>query len=574
MNRLLISVSFIFMSAINLFAQQQIITVNNPNFPESNFSLEELIEEVLVTGGCSEVDNFSSQTFGRPEDLNNKSYGYFTRGTASNFPFEEGIIISSGSAGGSGNVADTNLLNNIFGTPGDSDLETALEISATNDATFVKFNFTPTANRISFRFLMASEEYAGDPQPFECNFSDGFAFLLRVLGDSTYENIALLPNGEDVTVPNISAYPTCQQNSEFFEGYNTNIQVAGEFGNLSDTNYNGRTVVLVAEADVTPGTTYEIKLVVADQGDGQFDSAIFLEAGSFNLGGELGEDLTIANGNAPCGNTEVTLDTNAPDAEHTWFKDGEEIEGQSSSMLNVFEPGVYSVVTVFDVGCSLSDSIIVEFRPSAEVQAEPYDLAECSLDDTAFFDLTVNNQIVLGTQNPDDFNISFHLTNEDAEERLNQITDPLNYESTDNREIFMRIEDVESGICGVIQTFILNVFSEVSATASIFAQCDNSLDGDDGNGFAEFDLTLLDVEVLGGQDPGDFRVSYHRTQEDADASDAAITSPYTNVLAGTDVVFARVENISNPDCYATASVGLVVEVLPTVVPGVELFQCD
>ncbi|MEM9929224.1 MAG: T9SS type B sorting domain-containing protein [Bacteroidota bacterium] len=100
------------------------------------------------------------------------------------------------------------------------------------------------------------------------------------------------------------------------------------------------------------------------------------------------------------------------------------------------------------------------------------------------------------------------------------------------------------------------------------------MDGDDGNGFAEFDLTLLDVEVLGGQDPGDFRVSYHRTQEDADASDAAITSPYTNVLAGTDEVFARVENISNPDCYATASVGLVVEVLPTVVPGVELFQCD
>ena len=105
----------------------------------------------------------------------------------------------------------------------------------------------------------------------------------------------------------------------FFAGYN-----------IGETNFDGRTEVLTASAPVTPNTTYEIKLVVADQGDDQYDTSIFIEAGSFNLGGDLGEDLTLAAGTASCSGEQVILDTQAPNAIHTWFLDGTQIPGAGS----------------------------------------------------------------------------------------------------------------------------------------------------------------------------------------------------------------------------------------------------
>lgn len=49
------------------------------------------------------------------------------------------------------------------------------------------------------------------------------------------------------------------------------------------TNFNGQTKILKAESDVIPGETYHIKLVIADEGNHRFDSAIFLGGGSFNF---------------------------------------------------------------------------------------------------------------------------------------------------------------------------------------------------------------------------------------------------------------------------------------------------
>ena len=71
----------------------------------------------------------------------------------------------------------------------------------TQDATYIKFNFTPQVETISFRFLMASEEYDGY---FECYFADSFAFLLREVGTPIYTNLAVLPDGTPVSITNIN----------------------------------------------------------------------------------------------------------------------------------------------------------------------------------------------------------------------------------------------------------------------------------------------------------------------------------------------------------------------------------
>ena len=258
-----------------------IVSVNNANHSESFFSPEELIANVLVTEGCLPVNIFTSQVNGNPNDIETKNYGYFNRGAAVNFPFEEGIVLTTGVASQAGNVTNGILVSNDNGQSGDVDLETALSISNTNDAAFIKFNFVPTSNEISFRYLMASEEYDGST---ECNFADSFAFLLREVGTTEYINLAVLPDGTPVSVTNINDSGLCNNNPDFFEGYN-----------IGDTNYGGRTTVLTASATVIPNATYEIKLVIADQGDSIWDSAIFLEAGSFNLGDDGCNDIGFIN---------------------------------------------------------------------------------------------------------------------------------------------------------------------------------------------------------------------------------------------------------------------------------------
>ncbi len=219
-------------------------------------------------------------------------------------------------------------------------MENALNITQTNDATFFKFNFKPQVDEISFRFLMGSEEYDGNT---ECQFADGFAFLLREVGTQNYTNLAVLPDGTPVNVTNINNSNQCRKNAQYFEGYNP-----------TTTNFGGHTKILIAKSAVTPGKTYEIKLVVADHLDSIWDSAIFLEAGSFDLGGDLGPDQTIANGNPGCDGSTITLDAKLTTTNMTfkWYKNNVLISGATNSTLDVTADGTYKFIatTVGDHG--------------------------------------------------------------------------------------------------------------------------------------------------------------------------------------------------------------------------------
>ena len=77
------------------------------------------------------------------------------------FPFSEGIILSTGNAllDGSGpNESMGGASSGNFDWPGDTDLDNLIEDS-TNNASIIEFDFVPISNKLSFRFIMASEEY-------------------------------------------------------------------------------------------------------------------------------------------------------------------------------------------------------------------------------------------------------------------------------------------------------------------------------------------------------------------------------------------------------------------------------
>src|SRR3970282_1827589 len=186
---------------------------------------------VSVTGESVNGDNFS---------LGQNSFGYFNNQGGS-FPFKEGIILSTWSsiyspgpfirepANGpkSGNSSWT----------GDADLEQALGITNTSNATALEFNFTAITNTISFNYLFASNEYQDN---FPCNYSDGFAFLIKEVGTTAYQNLAVLP-GTNTTVSSQNVHPTIETFNST-TGPKTGCPAVNEtyFGSLNKSPTNTR----------------------------------------------------------------------------------------------------------------------------------------------------------------------------------------------------------------------------------------------------------------------------------------------------------------------------------------------
>lgn len=63
-----------------------------------------------------------------------------------------------------------------------------------------------------------------------------------------------------------------------------------------------------------------------------------------------------------------------------------------------------------------------------------------------------------------------------------------------------------------------------------------------------FDLSQLDLQALGNQDPNQFMVSYHHSRQDAEQGVGALPLSYQKP-AGSEVVFVRVSSRVNPNCF-------------------------
>lgn len=319
------------------------IDVNTPNYPESSYDITRLIKEVLISdGGCS-TSNISNVNVSPNLSATNanRSWGYFNKATT-NFPFTKGIILSTGYAAKAGNSFQTSLEDQLS-TMGDIDLAAALNVSNSSlrDATYIEFDFVPTSTQIKFRYLFASTEYQ---QSFPCQITDGFALLLKKAGDPTYTNLAVLPNNAGpVSVTNIHPAITgplgcVPKNEAYFGGFNT-PQI--------ETNFNGRTVPLTAVATVVPGQTYHFKMVLADYADYKYDSAVFLEGGSFNIGVSIldpaGVQLPASINMCDNAPQTFTASVQAPSVTYQWYLGNDPIPGATNPSYTATQPGVYSV---------------------------------------------------------------------------------------------------------------------------------------------------------------------------------------------------------------------------------------
>ncbi|MBC8884546.1 choice-of-anchor L domain-containing protein [Flavobacterium piscinae] len=275
---------------------------------------------------------------------------------------------------------------------GDNDLQNAINENNTINATVIEFDFLPFANKVSFDYIFSSEQYLSNPSPNQCNFSDGFAFLLKEASSSEYTNLAVVPNTNiPVKITTVRGQGTIcpPANEEYFDAFN---------GFEHPTNYNGQTKILKAESNVTPGVLYHIKLVIADQGNNLYDSSIFLGGGSFTIETDLGEDRLIATGNPLCPDETLLLNaTNSTAVGYKWFRNTIEIIGETGPTLLVDDFGIYKVEVIFNPTCSSFGEIEIEY--STNPVPNDTTLTQCDSDGDGFalFNLNDANNDVIGS---------------------------------------------------------------------------------------------------------------------------------------------------------------------------------
>lgn len=423
----------IFFLQFLVIGKSQSISVNGTGMPETNYGAEQLLTDVLLDGGlCSSTSNF--QLKDNPLETfpsQSRSWGYFEKAN-SNFPFDRGIILTTGFAVNAEGPNDDIQSDGTYDWTGDAEA-TYLASAETNNATVFEFDFVPQGNEISFNYIFASEEYPS----FSCNssYNDVFAFIISGPGITNDpglngKNIALLPNGQPVTINNVNDQG-CGDDTYY---------VAGPF---NDIEHGGRTTPLTAYSAVQPGQTYHIRLLIADAGDTSYDSAVFLEAGSFNLGStivdssgvDIGDDLMV------CGQEDYTLSVNVddPTVELQWYRNDNPIPGATTNTLVINQSGLYRIeVTSGD--CSATDQVDVVFG-DLQTNGTEFTIEEEDEngDGIEMFDLT--DAVPLAVNDTTGLTFGYYLTYETAESQTFPIGNPTAFSAADGTIIYLRIDN-------------------------------------------------------------------------------------------------------------------------------------
>ncbi len=212
---------------------------------------------------------------------NNQS-GTFTDGLASGLGFDQGIVLStgnvsqisnanSGSESLSSGVGSADGVSTDLGTAGDADLNAIVSPGFTQDAAVLEFSFQfgdgSTGGDLFFNFIFASEEYInyiGSP------YNDVFGFFIDGV------NIALVPGTTDIISINSINNTT---NSSY---YINNVDNTNGLANAAlDIAFDGLTTVITASLTGLSAGPHTMKFAIADNSDGELDSAVFIQGGTF-----------------------------------------------------------------------------------------------------------------------------------------------------------------------------------------------------------------------------------------------------------------------------------------------------
>jgi len=205
----------------------------------------------------------------------------------------------------------------------------------------------------------------------------------------------------------------------------------------------------------------------------------------------------------------------------------------------------------------------ISYHAVAQVANTANDLVVCDdfVDDgLVSFDLTYNDHHILGSQDANDFTISYHLTLDGAEHNENAISNPVVYQNIINPQmVYARITALATGNFDTTSFQLLVVPLPVFTTPIDLELCDDTAPG---SMIGVFDLSYNDQIIMNGQT--DLGVSYFTALFDAQAGVHVISNPmdFTNT-ASPQTIFARVEDFVT-GCFVITEFDLIVNPLASV----------
>ena len=499
--------------------------------------------DLLIGQSCASINNINISS--------DKSVAYFNK-NGSRFPISEGVLIRSGIAKHTQGRFTGNNLDSEVNTNSDVDLQKLSndsgQLAPVTDVAFMEFDFVPPSKDFSFNFLFSSNEYG----EWQCGFSDVFAFILTDLVTGEKINLAVVPStGKPISVKEIrdNQYnATCNSvNPELFGAYNV-IKP-----NLSNINMRGRTVVMNASATIKPNNPYNIKLVVGDYNDSRYDSAVFIESGSFGNFLDLGEKISICNGE------NLTLDSKFTDTtnfKYEWRRNNSLITTVTGPILNVTSPGTYELSVINkNTNCIIKDDVVV----SHFVIRNPPDLIVCDNGVSTEFDLTQNNINTLLLDEAK-YKMEYFASQNDLNNNnpINE-SELTNYKSTNGTRIYSRVTNVNSlEACVVTVNFQLFTNSVVATKPTNFSTCENAI----------IDLpSEVNNQILNGLDPLSHTISFFTKLTDAENNVNVITTPDQYSFpqgVNTFSIWARLSQNNGTECIDITDFNITVNPTPQV----------
>ena len=519
---------------------------------DTSISPNELIENHLFDG-CIEVSNVSSSINGSVNGL--VSFGSFAKST-SNFPLEDGIVLSTGSANSAGNTiitADLNEGDMNWGT--DSDLFNQLGIANTLNATSIEFDFISALDKIRFEYILASDEYL--QSDYICDNQDSFVLLIREASSTgPYTNIANVGPQNDIISPGVihpEIFGFCTpENESFFDNYS-----------VGDTNFDGRTTPISSVATIIPNTLYHAKLIIADGVDQNFDSAVFIKTSivlpELDLGNDISTCATLVNLNADIGITPATYD---------WYFNNVLVLADGGISFTATQTGSYTVkvtIPLNQTDCEHEDTINVTLSSVQTINpVSDYALCDANGDGLEVFDLSSKNSDVIAAAPPASYTITYHLTLADAQADMNPITTSIQ-NSSNPQIVYVRLKDNTGCLAYVPINLVVNPIPSIP-TLNPFIVCDGDAIR---NQTTALGLTSFNSTITNGDTNLD--VSYHSSQADADSGNNPLPS---NFISSSVQLFARIFNI-NTGCFNTTPIDIEVYNTPELFTDpIFLDACD
>ncbi|WP_425076010.1 T9SS type A sorting domain-containing protein [Psychroserpens sp. S379A] len=216
-------------------------------------------------------------------------------------------------------------------------------------------------------------------------------------------------------------------------------------------------------------------------------------------------------------------------------------------------------------------SVFCLMNINAQVANQPTPLELCDdelSDGFTLFDLYSKDSEVLGTQSEVEFHVSYHLTEQEAGDGFGALESSY-VNSTNPQTIYVRIEDYITGYSDTTTLTLRVLPNPAPGVASNIVICDDV----SNDGFAIFDLTINDLQILNGEIGNS--ISYFNSESDALFDSNAIADPtmYININAYYQTIYARLEN-DVYGCFAITSFDLIVNPVPISIVTSDYILCS